>query len=187
MAYRINQTQIELLNADITEQCVDAIVNAANASLAGGGGVDGTIHRAGGPEIMKETREKYLQGCPTGSAVATGAGNLPAKYVFHAIGPVWSGGTQGEPEKLQSTYHRCLELAVELGCRSIAFPSISTGAYGYPVEKAAPVVIETVLDFLRNRPDHGIELVRFCLFSQFALREYSKILRDESGMENARG
>jgi len=163
--------RIELIRGDITDQEVDAIVNAANASLAGGGGVDGAIHRRGGPVIMRETNENYPNGCPTGSAVASGAGNLNAKYVFHAVGPRWKGGTSGEPDLLRSAYRTCLELAVKHGCRSIAFPSISTGVYGYPIQQAAPLAIQTVIEFLQENVV-SIQLVRFCLFSDADLEIY---------------
>jgi O-acetyl-ADP-ribose deacetylase len=130
---------LELVAGDITTIAVDAIVNAANTGLHGGGGVDGAIHRAGGPTIMDECRR--LGGCPTGDARATGAGDLPARYVIHAVGPVWRGGGSGEAELLASAHRRSVELADELGCQSVAFPAISTGVYGYPVERAAEVAL----------------------------------------------
>ena len=173
----INNCRIELIRGDITDQEVDAIVNAANASLAGGGGVDGAIHRRGGPAIMRETDEKYPNGCPTGNAVASGAGNLKAKFVFHTVGPRWKGGTTNEPALLQSAYRTCLELAVKHNCRSIAFPSISTGIYGFPIQQAAPLAIQTVIDFLQNNPE-PLQLVRFCLFSDADLEIYSKTLAE---------
>ena len=166
-----NSCRIEFIRGDITDQEVDAIVNAANASLAGGGGVDGAIHRRGGSAIMRETNEKYPNGCPTGSAVASGAGNLNAQFVFHAVGPRWHGGTTGEPELLRSAYQTCLELAVKHGCQSIAFPSISTGIYGYPIQQAAPLAIQTVMEFLQEHP-MPLQLVRFCLFSDADLKVY---------------
>jgi O-acetyl-ADP-ribose deacetylase (regulator of RNase III) len=130
---------IEFVVGDLTQERVDAIVNAANAALAGGGGVDGAIHRAGGPEIMAECRQ--LGGCATGDAKATTAGQLPARWVIHAVGPVWRGGGEGEPELLASAHRRALEVARELGARSVAVPAISCGIYGYPAELAAPVAV----------------------------------------------
>jgi O-acetyl-ADP-ribose deacetylase (regulator of RNase III) len=145
---------IEFVVGDLTEQRVDAIVNAANASLLGGGGVDGAIHRAGGPEIVAECR--LLGGCDTGDAKATTAGRLPARWVIHAVGPVWQGGEAGEAELLASAHRRSLEVARGLGARTVAFPAISCGIYGYPPELAAPVAIEAV------RPlDADFESVRF--------------------------
>jgi len=185
MQIEVNQCRIELVRADITDQEVDAIVNAANSSLAGGGGVDGAIHRRGGPAIMRETNEKYPNGCPTGSAVVSGAGNLKAKFVFHAVGPRWKGGMADEPDTLALTYQSCLRLAIKHKCRSIAFPSISTGIYGFPIGLAAPVAILTVVDFFRDNPDflrnnpELLRLVRFCLFSDDDLNAYSKALTNE--------
>jgi O-acetyl-ADP-ribose deacetylase (regulator of RNase III) len=165
---------VELVEGNIVEQQVDAIVNAANSRLAGGGGVDGAIHRRGGPSIMEETDRLYPEGCPTGSAVISGAGKLPAKHVLHAVGPVWAGGQRGEPELLAGAHRRCLELAVEHGCRSIAFPAISTGVYGYPKELAAGVALRTVREFLR---EHGQpELVRFVLFDPRAYKAFAEAL-----------
>jgi O-acetyl-ADP-ribose deacetylase len=134
---------LELVAGDITTVAVDAIVNAANSGLRGGGGVDGAIHRAGGPAIMKECRR--IGGCPTGDARATGAGNLPARFVIHAVGPMWRGGGSGEAELLASAHRRSIEVADELGCESVAFPAISTGIYGYPVERAAEVALTAAL------------------------------------------
>lgn len=167
---------LELVEGNIVEQRVDAVVNAANSRLAGGGGVDGAIHRGGGPAIMQETDRLYPGGCPTGSAVVSGAGRLPAKHVIHAVGPVWSGGKSGEPELLAGAHRRSLELAVERGCRSVAFPAISTGVYGYPLELAADVALRTVIAFLREngRP----ELVRFVLFGRPAYEAFALKLEE---------
>jgi O-acetyl-ADP-ribose deacetylase (regulator of RNase III) len=174
MLAQIHDCRLELVVGDITAQRVDAIVNAANSALAGGGGVDGAIHRAGGPAIMDETRRRYPEGCPTGSAVATAAGELPASFVFHAVGPVWQGGRKQEPELLAGAYRRCLELAVLHDCHSIAFPAISTGVYGYPMDLAAKCAIFTVREFLaqKGRPD----LVRFVLFSQGAYGAFARVI-----------
>ena len=167
---------LELVEGDITQQHVDAIVNAANSRLAGGGGVDGAIHHRGGPSIMQETDRRYPHGCPTGSAVISGAGQLPAKYVLHAVGPVWSGGLRGEPELLAGAHRRCLELAVEHDCRSLAFSAISTGVYGYPLDQAARVAMQTIIDFLQQhgRPD----LVRYVLFERAAYDAFAAALAE---------
>jgi len=159
--------KLRLLVGDITKIRVDAIANAANSGLHGGGGVDGAIHRAGGPTIMRELDEIRAKtgGCPTGSAVATGAGSLPAQHVFHAVGPVYRGGQHGEPEQLAGCYDTCLRLAEERGVRTISFPAISTGVYGYPVEDAAKIALETVARHL-NRPEAGVRDVLFVLFDQ---------------------
>lgn len=172
----INGQTLELRQGDITDQEVDAVVNAANSRLAGGGGVDGAIHRRGGPTIMAETQRRYPDGCPTGSAVISGAGNLKAKHVIHAVGPVWHGGHRQEPELLASAYRRCLELAVENDCRSIAFPSLSTGAYGYPIDLAARIALRTAIDFLAQhaRPS----LVRFVLFGDGAYGAFCAALEE---------
>jgi O-acetyl-ADP-ribose deacetylase len=151
MRTSIGACTLELQQGDITDQQLDAIVNAANSRLAGGGGVDGAIHRRGGPSIMEETRGRYPEGCPTGSAVISGAGNLAARYVIHAVGPIWQGGTHGEPELLASAYRRCLELADEHDCSSVAFPSLSTGAYRYPIDLASRTALSTTIDFLTDR------------------------------------
>src|ERR671932_623624 len=164
--------KIEVVVGDITRQEADAIVNAANSSLLGGGGVDGAIHRAGGPEILEECRR--LGGCETGDAKATTAGRLPARWVIHTVGPVWRGGEAGEPELLASCHRRSLEVAAELGCRSVAFPAISTGIYGYPVELAAPVAVAAVRKALRP----PVELVRFVLFDDAALEVFSRVIVD---------
>lgn len=170
------ECRLELVQGNITLQQIDAIVNAANSQLAGGGGVDGAIHRAGGPSIMRETDEKYPQGCPTGSAVATSAGNLPAKFVFHAVGPVWRGGGKGEPELLASAYRRCLELAVEHNCEGIAFPAISTGVYSYPKDLAAETALGVARAFVAEARKPS--LVRFVLFDGGTFGAFARVLED---------
>src|SRR2546428_3300508 len=168
----IGETSLELVQGDITEQRTDAIVNAANTTLLGGGGVDGAIHRAGGPSILEECRR--LGGCAPGDAKATGAGGLPARFVIHAVGPIWSGGDDGEPELLASCHRRAIELADELGCRTVAFPAISTGAYGYPVELAAPVAIAATQTALAAHP--SVELARFVFRDEKTLGHYRTAL-----------
>lgn len=169
---RIAEATLELVQGDITEQDTEAIVNAANPALLGGGGVDGAIHRAGGPEILAECR--LLGGCPPGEARITTGGRLKARHVIHAVGPVYYGGGAGEPDLLAGAYRHSLELASEHGLRSVAFPSISTGAYGYPVEEAAPIALRTVIDYLRAHPE--IELVRFVLFDTPTFATYERAL-----------
>ncbi len=158
--------QLQLLKGDITKIAVDAIVNAANSELAGGGGVDGAIHRAGGAEIMRELDQirAEIGRCETGSAVVTGAGHLPAKYVFHAVGPIYRGGDQDEPRQLESCYLTCLRLAAERSLEGISFPSISTGIYGYPIEDGARIAVKTVANWLTDNPG-SVSVVKLVQFS----------------------
>ncbi len=160
--------QLELVQGDITRVPVDAIVNAANSGLRGGGGVDGAIHRAGGPAIMEECRR--LGGCPTGEAKATGAGNLPARHVIHAVGPVWNGGQSGEPELLASAHRRSIQVADGLGCGSVAFPAISTGVYGYPIGRAARVALPAAM--AAAEASEHVRRVVFVLFSDADLAAF---------------
>jgi O-acetyl-ADP-ribose deacetylase (regulator of RNase III) len=166
--------RIELTQGDITKVSVDAIVNAANSSLLGGGGVDGAIHRAGGPAILEESRR--LGGCETGDAKATTAGDLPAEMVIHAVGPVWQGGDQGEDELLASAHRRSLEVASEAGARTVAFPAISTGVYRFPVDRAARIAVSTTADYLAANTE--IERVTFVLFSDEHLRAFEQALEE---------
>ena len=157
-------SKIEIIKGDLTKIPADAVVNAANTSLLGGGGVDGAIHRAGGKEILEECRKIVARegGCKVGEAVITTAGQLPAKYVIHTVGPVWNNGTQHEEEKLVQCYTRSLELAAEYGCRTVAFPAISTGVYGFPKDKAAKIAVQTVARFMEGQS--GIEKVMLVSF-----------------------
>jgi len=162
---------LEVQLADITALDVDAIVNAANSTLLGGGGVDGAIHRAAGPDLLRACEQ--LGGCATGDAKATPGFQLPAKWIFHAVGPVWSGGHRNEDEKLASCYRRCMELAREHDCRSIAFPAISTGIYRFPLERAAKIAVETVRTKLEGS---DLERVIFCCFNGEVERFYRNLL-----------
>lgn len=172
MQAEIDGKLVELIQGDITVQEVDAIVNAANSGLRGGGGVDGAIHRAGGPRIMEECRR--LGSCPTGSACLTTGGDLPARFVIHAVGPVWRGGGHGEAGLLAGAYRLSLELAREQGLTTVAFPSISTGAYRYPLPAAAAIALETVIRHLHGETSLG--KVVFVLFSEETLRAYEQTL-----------
>ncbi len=177
MERRIGRGTIELVRGDVTREETDAIVNAANSSLLGGGGVDGAIHRAGGPQILAECRAiRARQGeCPTGEAVITSGGRLAARYVIHTVGPVWRGGAHGEPALLASCYRNSLALAARNGVRTIAFPSISTGVYGYPADKAAPVALGAVAAFLEHE-ESAPERVRFVLFDDGTFAAYRAAL-----------
>ena len=174
MKATVYQSTIEVVQGDITLQDTEAIGNAANSALAGGGGVDGAIHRAGGPTLMSELRAKY-KGCPTGSAVITGGGNLKAKYVIHAVGPRYSGSSK-DAELLAGAYRKSLELCTQNKISSVAFPSISTGIYGYPVEEASRIALKTVADYLKDHPE--IKLVRFVLFDSNTFDVYNKSLNE---------
>ncbi len=170
---------IEIVKGDITKISADAIVNAANSSLLGGGGVDGAIHRAGGPIILEDCRKIVARqgGCSTGEAVITRAGNLPAKYVIHTVGPVWNGGNNNEEAKLADCYKKSLHLAVENNCRSIAFPNISTGVYLFPKERAARISMNTIQQFLRD--NKTIEKVLIVCFDEESYRVNKAALKDE--------
>ncbi len=171
MEKQISQTKLTLKIGDITKEEVDAIVNAANSSLLGGGGVDGAIHDAGGPQILEECRKIRAEqgGCPAGEAVATTAGRLHAQYVIHTVGPVWHGGSHNEDQLLASCYRNSLALAARLKCRSVAFPSISTGAYGFPVDRASRIAVRTIREEV---PKLNLQEVRLVLFSQADYRAY---------------
>ncbi len=170
---RINQTSLELIEGDITRQDTDAIVNAANSSLLGGGGVDGAIHRAAGPQLLEETRT--LGGCQTGDAKITGGYNLKARYVIHAVGPVYVPDDPHIPEMLASAYRRSLEIAHQTGIRTIAFPAISTGAYGYPLSEAADIALTTVCNVMAE--NSHFEQVRFVLFDESILQIFNSALQ----------
>ena len=169
---QIGPSWLELVEGDITRQDTDAIVNAANQTLLGGGGVDGAVHRAGGPRILEECRK--IGGCPTGEARITTGGDLKARWVIHTVGPVYRDGKHAEPELLASAYRSSLAVASEHGIGTLAFPSISTGAYGYPFPEAARIALSTTLEFLKGNPQ--VSLVRFVLFGQAAYQAYDHAL-----------
>lgn len=176
MEKTIGHGRIELVEGDITQQDTEAIVNAANKTLLGGGGVDGAIHRAGGPQILDEC--KKIGGCPTGEARITTGGRLKARYVIHTVGPVYRDGNHGEPELLASAYRNSLKVASENGIKSLSFPSISTGVYSYPIEKASQIALSIVKDYLNSTQD--ISLVRFVLFGKPDYNIYETTLRNLS-------
>ena len=178
MDVTINKTKLSLIQGDITKQDTDAIVNAANSGLMGGGGVDGAIHRAGGPAILEECKKiRSERGrLPTGQAVLTTGGNLKARYVIHTVGPVWRGGQEGEPDLLASAYRESLQHAVENGVKTVSFPSISTGVYGYPVKQAAQVALQTVIDFTNE--DNALSEIYFVLFDSTTYNVYEQTLKD---------
>jgi O-acetyl-ADP-ribose deacetylase (regulator of RNase III) len=173
--FEVGKATVRLVRGDITEMETDAIVNAANSSLMGGGGVDGAIHRKGGPKMLEECKKirasEWPQGLPTGKVVITSAGNLKTRHVIHTVGPVWRGGNRGEPELLAQAYRNSLRLAVFKGLKTVAFPSISTGAYGYPVEDACRVALEAVKEFLEK--EDSLDVVVFVLFSESAFEVYA--------------
>ena len=182
MNVTINKTKLSIIQGDITKQATDAIVNAANSSLMGGGGVDGAIHRAGGAAILEECKQIVAkQGrLPTGKAVITTGGNLQAKYVIHTVGPIWHGGNKNEAELIKNAYYECLKLATENKLASISFPSISTGAYGYPVDEASRIAVSTVVSFLKEQAT-SLEEVVFVLFDSPTYESYSSALHEVTG------
>ena len=173
MEVKVNNAVIALVQGDITAEETDAIVNAANSGLRGGGGVDGAIHRAGGPSIMEECRK--IGSCPTGQAVVTGGGNLKARYVIHTVGPVYRGGSRGEAGLLKSAYRESLKRVTEKGLTSVSFPAISAGVYGYPLEEAARIALTTAIDYVKDHDE--IRLVRFVLFSRDIYDVFSNELK----------
>jgi len=179
MDIAIGKAKVSLIKGDITDQETDAIVNAANPSLMGGGGVDGAIHRRGGPKILEECKKiratEWPNGLPTGKAVITSGGNLKVRYVIHTVGPIWRGGRKQEPEMLANAYRNSLRLAVSKCLKTISFPSISTGAYGYPIEKASRIALSTVKEFLEK--EDKLDEIIFVLFSQHDLETYKEAAR----------
>jgi len=181
----INGRSLELETGDITRQKVDAIANAANSALRGGGGVDGAIHRAAGPGLLSELARRYPDGTPTGTAVETSGHALPAQWILHAVGPVWRGGGRGEAEQLAGAYRSCLELCTRLGARSVAFPAISMGIYGYPGDEGAAIAIRTAADHLRG--ETSLTMVRFVLYSDETRALFDAALAEEAAGSAARG
>jgi O-acetyl-ADP-ribose deacetylase len=179
VTYHINQAELSLIQGDITRQATDTIVNAANSGLMGGGGVDGAIHRAGGPAILEECKQIVTrQGrLPTGQAVITTAGKMPSKHVIHTVGPVWQGGQHDEPELLASAYRESLKLAAAKNLASVSFPSISTGVYGYPVDLAAPIALDEVVSFLKQ--PSSIKKVVFVLHDPRTFEAYDTALKNK--------
>ncbi len=177
MERNIGKTRFSLIQGDITLQETEAIVNAANTSLLGGGGVDGAIHRAGGPKILEECKVIRAKqgGCPTGEAVITSGGKMKTKYVIHTVGPVWSGGNRSEEQLLRNAYYNSLNLAREKGIKSVSFPSISTGVYRFPIDKASRIAVNTVKEFVQ---EHNFVEVRFTLFSERDLKAYEYALKE---------
>ncbi len=179
MTITISGVTLRLVQSDITNEAVDAIVNAANSSLMGGGGVDGAIHRRGGPAILEACkvirRDQYPDGLPTGQAVTTTGGNLPANHVIHTVGPIWRDGDQGEPGLLTDAYRNSLEQARQHGLRTVAFPSISTGIFGFPIERAAPIALGTAAEAVRRHPG-AFDEIRFVLFSAPDFEVYRQAL-----------
>ena len=180
MKITVGKTELQLSRGDITEQNTDVIVNAANSSRMGGGGVDGAIHRKGGPQILKECKKiraaEWPNGLPTGKAVITSGGNLKARYVIHTVGPIWHGGGEGEKDLLSDAYRNSLRLAVSKGLKTISFPSISTGAYGYPIENASRIALRTVREFLEEADE--LDVVAFVLFNQHDLKIYEAAVEE---------
>ena len=187
MEFKIKGTVVKIIQGDITEQETEAIVNPANPTLMGGGGVDGAIHRKGGPSILEECKRirvtQYPDGLPTGKAVITNAGRLKAKYVIHTVGPIWRGGGEGEANLLAQAYRSCLELASSKSIKSIAFPSISTGAYGYPIAEASRVALKAVKEFLEEKP--VFDEVVLVLFSKDALKVYEEAAAEIFGQSGS--
>ena len=182
MEKMIGKTKLNLIQGDITLQETDAIVNAANTGLLGGGGVDGAIHRAGGPKILEECKKIRAKqgGCPTGEAVITSGGNMATGYVIHTVGPVWSGGNRNEEQLLRNAYYNSLNLAKENGIKSISFPSISTGVYRFPIDKAARIALTTAKEFIQ---ENNFEEIRFVLFSERDLQVYEEALKGLMSVE----